>query len=179
MRRLLSLVTKVPVKSGARLVVASFVSACLVVVTGDHTQPVWISAPIVLGVILPVLYFSYHLPAQKREGELRTTLRNAWRCFASPSTIPRLEWLWCFTPAAGIESTARSASFSAIQKPNFWREIFGTLSIRMIALRRWQSWNSCSAARLQLIKSRCVVFTRMGMRSGSCGAMSQAIVGGH
>jgi len=81
MRRLLSLVTRVPIKSGARLLVASLVSAGLVVVTADHTWPVWVSGLIVLAVILPVLYFSYHLPAQKQEGEFRAIMRDASEMF--------------------------------------------------------------------------------------------------
>jgi diguanylate cyclase (GGDEF)-like protein/PAS domain S-box-containing protein len=81
MRRPLSLATKVPIKSGARLLVASIVSAGLVVVIADHTWPVWISALIVLAVILPVLYLSYHLPIQKQDGELRTTMRDASEMF--------------------------------------------------------------------------------------------------
>jgi len=69
MQRLLSLVTKVPIKSGARLLIASIVSAFLVIVTDDPTWPLWISALMVVAVILPVLYFFYHLPAQKQDGE--------------------------------------------------------------------------------------------------------------
>ena len=78
---LTGLVTKAPIKSGARLVVASIVSAFLVIATADHSWPVWLSALIVLAVILPVLYFSYHLPAQKQNGEFPTTMRDASEMF--------------------------------------------------------------------------------------------------
>src|SRR6185295_13307861 len=79
--RLLSLVNKVPIKSGARLLIASIVSATLVTITADQTWPMWASALIVLAVILPVLYFSYHLPAQTQEQELPTTMRDASEMF--------------------------------------------------------------------------------------------------
>jgi diguanylate cyclase (GGDEF)-like protein/PAS domain S-box-containing protein len=81
MQRPLSLVTKVPIKSAARLLVASIVSAFLVIVTADHAWPMWLSALTVLAVILPVLYFSYHLPAQKQEDEFPTTMRDTSEMF--------------------------------------------------------------------------------------------------
>jgi len=67
--------------SGAHLLIASVASALMVVVTADPAWPVWVSAPLALAVILPVLYFSYHLPAQTQELELPTTMRDASEMF--------------------------------------------------------------------------------------------------
>ncbi len=78
----MSLVAAVPIKSVGRLVFACVVSAILIVVTADATWPTWISAIIVLSVILPVLYFTYHLPAQTETAEPPvTTLRDASEMF--------------------------------------------------------------------------------------------------
>jgi diguanylate cyclase (GGDEF)-like protein/PAS domain S-box-containing protein len=76
-----SLVTKWPIKSAARLLIASILSALVVAVTADHTWPVWVSCLMVLAVILPVLYFSYHLPAQTQVGDLPTTMRDTSEMF--------------------------------------------------------------------------------------------------
>ena len=76
-RGLFSLVTGIPLKSATRLLFACLLSALLVVVTLDHTWPPWFSALVVIIAILPVLYFSYHLPAQTLELEPSTpTLRG-------------------------------------------------------------------------------------------------------
>ena len=76
-----SLVTKVPIKAGVRLLVASALSALMMVLTSDRTWAAWLSALVALAVILPVLYFCYHLPAQKQEGELRATMRDTSEMF--------------------------------------------------------------------------------------------------
>ena len=79
---LVSLVAAVPIKSAARLLFACVVSAVLIVMTANAIWPGWISALIVLAVILPVLYFTYHLPAQTHTSELPvTTLRDASEMF--------------------------------------------------------------------------------------------------
>lgn len=81
-RRLVSLVAAVPIKSPGRLLFACIVSATLIVITADAIWPAWISAVIVLAVILPVLYFTYHLPAQTETAEPPvTTLRDASEMF--------------------------------------------------------------------------------------------------
>ena len=81
-RRLVSLVAGVPLKSAARLLFACIVSAVLIVATADAIWPAWISAIIVLAVVLPVLYFTYHLPAQTQNAEPPvTTLRDASEMF--------------------------------------------------------------------------------------------------
>ena len=81
-RGLISLVTSIPLKSATRLLFACLLSALLVVVTLDHTWPAWFSALVVIIAILPVLYFSYHLPAQTLELEPSTpTLRDSSEMF--------------------------------------------------------------------------------------------------
>ena len=80
-RKLLSLVNKASIKSGARLLVASIAIALMVVLTADRSCPLWISVLLVLAVILPILYLSYHLPAHAQEGETPTTMRDASEMF--------------------------------------------------------------------------------------------------
>ena len=76
------LVAGVPLKSAARLIFACMLSALLVVLTVDHTWPVWVSTLVVIFAILPVLYFSYHLPAQALETEPPApTLRDSSEMF--------------------------------------------------------------------------------------------------
>jgi len=81
-QRFVSRVKGVPIKSGARLLIASVVCALLVVLTADDIWPLWLSALIVVAVILPVLYFSYHLPARAQAAEPQlTTLRDTSEMF--------------------------------------------------------------------------------------------------
>jgi len=77
-QRLTYLVTGVPIKSGARLLIASAIGAFLVVLTANEIWPLWLSTLIAVAVILPVLYFSYHLPARVQESEPPlTTVRDS------------------------------------------------------------------------------------------------------
>ncbi|HEV7683045.1 MAG TPA: EAL domain-containing protein [Pyrinomonadaceae bacterium] len=81
-RKLLALVTKLPVRSPIRLFLACLVSAMLVVLTANSAWPVWLSALIVVAVILPVLYFSYHLPAKAQEARpALATMRDTSEMF--------------------------------------------------------------------------------------------------
>ena len=81
-KRLRSLVTGLPIKSAARLVIASFSSAILVALIADEIWPLWLSALVALAVILPVLYFSYHLPARAQDTEPPlTTVRDTSEMF--------------------------------------------------------------------------------------------------
>lgn len=79
---LVSLITAIPLKSVARLLFACAVSAFLLVLTADAVRPAWVSAIIAIATILPVLYFTYHLPAQTQADEPPvTTLRDASEMF--------------------------------------------------------------------------------------------------
>ncbi|MEP6817949.1 MAG: EAL domain-containing protein [bacterium] len=78
-QRLMPRVTGVPIKAGARLLIASAIGAFLVVLTANQIWPFWLSTLIAVAIILPVLYFSYHLPARAQEGE--AALRHASEMF--------------------------------------------------------------------------------------------------
>lgn len=78
---LLPLMTRVPIKSGVRLLVASFVSAFIIVLMTDRSWPAWVFLMMVLAGILPVLYFSYHFTAQTWEDELPATMRDTSEMF--------------------------------------------------------------------------------------------------
>jgi len=81
-QKLVALVTAAPLKSASRLLFACVFSAGLVVLTANANWPVWVSVLIVIAVILPVLYFTYHLPAQTQIlGPPMTTLRDASEVF--------------------------------------------------------------------------------------------------
>jgi diguanylate cyclase (GGDEF)-like protein/PAS domain S-box-containing protein len=71
-----------PIKSVARLLFASILCAVLVVLVAENTWPAWISALIVIAVVLPVLYFSYDFSDQTELDETPvTTLRDTSEMF--------------------------------------------------------------------------------------------------
>jgi diguanylate cyclase (GGDEF)-like protein/PAS domain S-box-containing protein len=78
-----SLVAGLPIHSAARLLFASFFSAVLIVAAEISFWPAWLNVIVVLAGILPVLYFTYHLPSQAKEAEQSVrTLRDSTEMFS-------------------------------------------------------------------------------------------------
>lgn len=62
---------------------ASFFSAVLIAAAGISSWPAWLNVIVGIAGILPVLYFTYHLPAQAREAEQSVrTLRDSTEMFS-------------------------------------------------------------------------------------------------
>lgn len=80
--RLGSVLAALPIHSAARLLFASLFSAILIVAGGISIWPAWLNVIVVIAGILPVLYFTYHLPAQAKHAEQSiTTLRDSTEMF--------------------------------------------------------------------------------------------------
>lgn len=80
--KLASLIGAVPIRSAARLLFACLLSAVLITLAADASWSAWASVGIVFAVILPIVYFSYGLPARSQEKEPEvTTLRDASEMF--------------------------------------------------------------------------------------------------
>ncbi|HEV7473337.1 MAG TPA: EAL domain-containing protein [Pyrinomonadaceae bacterium] len=77
-----SILPSLPIHSAARLLFAALFSAVLIVAAGNSSRPAWLNIIIVIAGILPVLYFTYHRPAQAKDAEqCVTTLRDSTEMF--------------------------------------------------------------------------------------------------
>src|ERR1044072_4887300 len=77
-----SILDALPIHSAARLLFATLFSAILIVAAGNSSRPSWLNAIVVVASLLPVLYFTYHLPARKKAAEKSlTTLRDSTEMF--------------------------------------------------------------------------------------------------
>jgi diguanylate cyclase (GGDEF)-like protein/PAS domain S-box-containing protein len=81
--QLRSLLAALPIHSAARLLFASSFSAVLIVAAEISFWPTWLNVIVVMAGILPVLYFTYHLPAQAIKAEQSViTLRDSTEMFS-------------------------------------------------------------------------------------------------
>jgi diguanylate cyclase (GGDEF)-like protein/PAS domain S-box-containing protein len=64
-----SFLAALPIHSAARLLFAGVFSAVLIVAAEISLWPAWLKIIVVVAGILPILYFTYHLPARTNEAE--------------------------------------------------------------------------------------------------------------